>query len=69
MSLFAFIFGPSHERETLEDGDKAWTREWDRGSFTEKEVTPDRSDPYIERTYRDGGTYREYGDGSTEKVK
>ena len=65
MGLFG---GPPREREELDDGDKAWTREWDRGNRTEKEVIPDHGPSYTETTYRNGTTYCEGKDGPVEKT-
>lgn len=62
------IFGKPWERDVIDNGDKVWQKVWDRDGYIEKEVRPDHGDPYIDRTYRDGQTYREDKDGNVEKV-
>lgn len=68
MSIFEFFFGKPPEREVLDNGDGGWTTECNRGNRTEKVVRPDHGDPYTETTYRNGQTYREYEDGTVEKI-
>lgn len=59
---------PSWKRDYDEqDNDNTWSQEWDRGSYTERDVHPDHGDHYIETIYSDGREYREYDDGRVEK--
>jgi len=65
---------PNWEDDNDEDG-KTWSKDWGyKGSgkykgSTHREVSSrSGGDDYDEYTYKDGTTYREYEDGTSEKV-
>jgi hypothetical protein len=61
--------GPSWERDYDErDNDNSWSKTYERGNRTDRDVYPDHGDHYWEYNYKGGTTYREYDDGTVEKT-
>lgn len=48
-------------------GERGYSREYDRGGYTEKEFVGDHDSHWVEETYRDGTTYRIDDDGTVTK--
>jgi hypothetical protein len=61
--------GSSWERDYDDrENDGIWFKPWDNARYTERDVYPDHGDHYVERTYNNGSTYREYDDGTVQKT-
>ncbi len=48
-------------------GERGYSREYDRGGYSEKEYVGDHGSHWIEKTYRDGTIYRIDDDGTVTK--